>query len=581
LCATLGQINGVTGTTNFGTLTEVAGAITGLTIIQPPTDTLVNVAIAPAITVRATDQFTNNVSGQNIAVALQAGTGALSGTSPRVTNANGIATFNDLQIDTVGSGKVLRFSFGGVTVDSNPFNINVAGITVNPTGGLITTETGDTDNFTMVLTSQPANDVTIGLSSSDTSEGTVNPTSLTFTNGNWNTPQTVTIYGVDDVEVDGDKPYMVITAPAVSADGNYNTLDASNVSVVNIDDDMGGGETLPGINDFSDVVTGSGQFTQEVTATSNDKQVEMTIDAGVIGQTSNGQPLSQISIFRMYSPPAPPEQASVIGLTYDFRPSGATFNQPVTITFTYNPNNIPAGVDEEDLSIALYNESTGEWVVLDNIVVDTVNHIITGETTHFSAFTVMAFTAPAAFSVSNLALWPAEVYVDEASTVTVTVTNTGDLSGTYDVVLMIDDVVAETMQVTVDGHASQMVSFEVSRDTAGTYEIAIGTLSGILTVIEEPAPTPAPTETPAPTPTPTEEAPVLPQDHILIITSTPTPLDTSTPAPTPSSTPTSTYAPTPAPAQHLETNWGLIGGIIGAVVVVAGGTWLALARRRD
>jgi hypothetical protein len=144
---------------------------------------------------------------------------------------------------------------------------------------------------------------------------------------------------------------------------------------------------------------------------------------------------------------------------------------------------------------------------------------------------------------------------------------------------MIDDVVAETMQVTVDGHASRTVSIEVSRDTAGTYDIAIGVLSGTLTVTEEPTSTPAPTETPVPTPTPTEEAPAPTQTEA----PTPTPTQEITPSPPHLLTlhPTETYAPTPAPAQHLETNWGLIGGIIGAVVVVAGGTWFALARRRD
>jgi hypothetical protein len=462
-------IAGIDGATNFGTLTEVAGAITGLAIIQEPTDTLVNVAIAPAITVRATDQFTNNVSGQNVVATLIAGTGALGGTDTQATNANGIATFNDLTIDTVGPGKQLRFT-ATVTVDSALFNIVTYGITVNPTSGLITTEDGGTDTFTIVLNTQPANDVTIGLTSSKTWEGLVSADSVTFTNGNWNTPQTITVTGVDDVEVDGDSPYTIITAPSVSADGNYNNIDADDVSVINVDNDVGGGggEPAPGTNDFSDIVTSSGEFTQEVTATSNDNQVELNIDAGIVGQTSTGQPVSQISIFRMYSPPAPPADASVIGLTYDFRPDGATFSEPVTITFTYNPNNIPAGFNEEDLSIALYNESTGEWVVLDNIVVDTVNHTITGETNHFSAFTVMAFTVPAAFSVSNLTLSPTEVDIDEVSTVSVTVANTGDLSGTYDVVLMIDSAVTDTTQVTLGGNTSQVVSFEVSLDTAGS-----------------------------------------------------------------------------------------------------------------
>ena len=75
---------------------------------------------------------------------------------------------------------------------------DTAGFTLTPTSGLITTEAGGTATFTVVLTARPTANVTIGLISSDTTEGTVNQASVTFTSDNWNTPQTVTITGVND-----------------------------------------------------------------------------------------------------------------------------------------------------------------------------------------------------------------------------------------------------------------------------------------------------------------------------------------------------------------------------------------------
>ena len=111
------------------------------------------------------------------------------------------------------------------------------GITVNPTSGLTTTEAGGQDTFTIVLDSPPTSDVTIGLSSSDTSEGTVYPESVTFTTGNWSTPQTVTVTGADDMDQDGGIEYTIITAAATSADSNYNGLNASDVSVTNLDNE--------------------------------------------------------------------------------------------------------------------------------------------------------------------------------------------------------------------------------------------------------------------------------------------------------------------------------------------------------
>jgi hypothetical protein len=115
---------------------------------------------------------------------------------------------------------------------------DVAGITVNPTSGMTTTEAGGTATFTVVLNTRPLFNVTIGLSSSDTTEGTVAPASLTFTFANGTTPQTVTVTGVNDSVVDGDVGYTIVTAAATSVDPIYDGRNASDVSVTNIDNDV-------------------------------------------------------------------------------------------------------------------------------------------------------------------------------------------------------------------------------------------------------------------------------------------------------------------------------------------------------
>lgn len=112
-----------------------------------------------------------------------------------------------------------------------------AGITVTPTSGLTTTEAGGTATFNVVLDKAPTANVTIALSSSDSSEGTLSTSSLTFTTANWSTPQTVTVTGVDDSFIDGNIAYSVITAAASSADASYNGLNASDISLSNTDND--------------------------------------------------------------------------------------------------------------------------------------------------------------------------------------------------------------------------------------------------------------------------------------------------------------------------------------------------------
>lgn len=112
-----------------------------------------------------------------------------------------------------------------------------AGAIVTPTSGLVTTEAGGTRTFTVKLNSKPTANVTIGVSSSRTTEGTVAPASLVFTSTNWGTAQTVTVTGVDDNQVDGPQIYTIVTTATTSADPIYNGLAVADVLVTNVDND--------------------------------------------------------------------------------------------------------------------------------------------------------------------------------------------------------------------------------------------------------------------------------------------------------------------------------------------------------
>ncbi len=143
-------------------------------------------------------------------------------------------------IGTPSSSDPKYSALGADTVSLTNLDDDSPGILVNPTSGLTTTEAGGTATFTIVLNQIPTADVTVPLSSSDTSEGTVSPSSVTFTTLNWNTPQTVTITGQNDSYVDGDVPYAIVTGAATSTDGTYGGVDPSDVSVTNDDDEAAG-----------------------------------------------------------------------------------------------------------------------------------------------------------------------------------------------------------------------------------------------------------------------------------------------------------------------------------------------------
>jgi hypothetical protein len=66
----------------------------------------------------------------------------------------------------------------------------------------------------------------------------VNKSSLTFTPANWNVAQTVTAQGEDDADQDGNQAYLIQFAPAVSTDTDYSGLDATDVSITNLDNEV-------------------------------------------------------------------------------------------------------------------------------------------------------------------------------------------------------------------------------------------------------------------------------------------------------------------------------------------------------
>jgi len=145
-----------------------------------------------------------------------------------------------------------------------------------------------------------------------------------------------------------------------------------------------------GVTNVSGSVDANGVFTRSVTAKSANNKVSVKINQGTKGLTKEGRRITEISITPMAAAdvPAPPEDGHVIGLTYDFGPDGATFDEPITISFEYDPDNLPEGVSEEDLVVAVWDEDAGEWVELPSVV-DTENHIVTATVDHFTTFAVV------------------------------------------------------------------------------------------------------------------------------------------------------------------------------------------------
>ena len=135
-----------------------------------------------------------------------------------------------------------------------------------------------------------------------------------------------------------------------------------------------------------------GVLQEDVELISADGRVRITLLKGVVALDKDGNPLKEITVQALAALPPAPEGQNVIGLGFDLQPSGATFNPAISLTFKYDPTLLPPGVEEENLVPAIYDAASGEWVTLLDPTQDSFANTVTGKTTHFTPFAVVAGT---------------------------------------------------------------------------------------------------------------------------------------------------------------------------------------------
>ncbi|KAF1722232.1 hypothetical protein CSC75_03055 [Pseudoxanthomonas wuyuanensis] len=107
---------------------------------------------------------------------------------------------------------------GSLVIPASP---QLGGIRVTAPSDIRINETLGLAMFTVTLTRAPTHEVKVPLSSSDTSEATVQPQQLTFTPQNWWLPQIAQISAVKDNVRDGDQPFEITVGRASSQDPQY------------------------------------------------------------------------------------------------------------------------------------------------------------------------------------------------------------------------------------------------------------------------------------------------------------------------------------------------------------------------
>lgn len=119
-----------------------------------------------------------------------------------------------------------------ITIKDN----DLAGIIYDSTSA--TLDEGQSITRTFRLKSQPTSDVTLNISSNNSSRLSISKPSLTFTASNWNIDQSVTFTAIDDSIDDGDVTVSV-NIKSTSADINYNNI-SSGFAITVKDNDVSG-----------------------------------------------------------------------------------------------------------------------------------------------------------------------------------------------------------------------------------------------------------------------------------------------------------------------------------------------------
>jgi hypothetical protein len=279
------------------------------------------------------------------------------------------------------------------------------GVIVNAGSSLLVSEDGNSSSFQVVLKSQPTVNVSINVSVSDPSEGTITfPFAgangvITFTPLNWNTPQTITVAGMDDAITDGNQPFTVVLGITSSTDPNYDsTFNPPDVSFINIDNESPGVTVNAGSSMLvsENGNTSSFQIVLNAPPTAN---VDISVNISDISEGTIQTPFIGTSGTITFTPGnwSMPQTVIVEGVDDAITDGNQPFNVVLGITSSTDPN-YDSTFNPPDVSfINIDNESPG-------VTVNAGSSMLVSENGDTSSFDIVLNAPPTANVTINVSV---------------------------------------------------------------------------------------------------------------------------------------------------------------------------------
>lgn len=234
------------------------------------------------------------------------------------------------------------------------------------------------------------------------------------------------------------------------------------------------------------IISSEGMLLDSVEAFSVDEYLQLLLPIFTQCNNAVNSLLSMIIVEQLTNIPDRMLNNGLIGEVYSLKPEGAKFSPDVKLIIRYDPKKLPESADPSKLNIVWFDEEAEEWVALKSEV-DTVKHTVTAYINHFSYYSLMAKSAPAAFEVDSVMLVQEEVQKGETTQVKAVIANTGDMPGDYAVILEVNGIRQEEKVVYITGGNTAEVSFDVAFDKSGIYAISVSGVEKALTVLPSPA----------------------------------------------------------------------------------------------
>ena len=340
----------------------------------------------------------------------------------------------------------------------------------------------------MSLATQPTGDVTVSISVTDDDSGTVTvqTTSLTFTTGNWSTPQTVTVSAADDDNITNETATVSLTA----SDGDYDNVTAA-VNVTVTDNDQPGlrvpgpqaideGRTLNYL--VSLLAQPTGAVTVTVTAPqSGDVSVTTPPSSSLTFTTGNWSTAQQVAVEVLHDDDAADDTVSVTHTAAGGGYGGVTAEMMITVTdvdtaaVVAEPSPLDVGEGSaQPFDVSLATQPTGEVTVSISVTDDDGDTVSVQPTS--LRFTATDWKTPKPVTVTAD---DDDDATDETATVTLTASG-GDYDElTAEVVVTVTDddiaalVVPESVTVVEEGSADFDVSLATEPSSPVTVSISV------------------------------------------------------------------------------------------------------------